>query len=62
MEKATWVNGKKKVTGYWTYIWASDRFFISLNSKDGITGIRREFVVSGDPPEWGNWKRVKEQK
>jgi len=61
MTKAKWINGKKTLTGQWSYNWASDSFYISLNSKDRITGENRSFRVTGDKPEWGNWKLVKEQ-
>ena len=56
MSEGVWVNGKKVVTGCWTYNWASDRFQIVLNVRDGITGGKKRFVVVGDSPEWGNWK------
>lgn len=60
-KRATWVNGKKKQTGRWTYNRPSDRFDIVLDSKDPITGQERRLSVFGDYPEWGNWKRVKEE-
>ena len=57
MRKATWVNGKKRVSGSWEYHWPSDTFYIYLDSTDRITGQQREIEVKGDAPEWGNWKR-----
>jgi hypothetical protein len=60
--KATWVNGKKTVTGEWEYYWPGDKFFIWLNSTDRVTGNQRTItVVGGEHPEWGNWKLVKEE-
>lgn len=53
-----WQNGKKKVKGSWSYVWASDCFVIRLDSYDPITGEPRIFRVYDDHPEWGNWKRV----
>jgi len=61
MKKATWVNGKKKVTGFWCYNWSADNFTIELDSKDRITGQQRVFRVYDDTPEWGNWKLVREK-
>lgn len=58
---ATWINGKRKVTGRWRYNWASDSFTIWLDSRDRITGEHRVIVTHNDTPEWGNWKRIKEQ-
>lgn len=57
---ATWTNGKRKLTGLWEYIWHSDSFLISLDSRDRITGEQRVFRVHGDTPEWGNWRLVRE--
>ena len=59
MTPAIWKNGKKEVMGRWHYDWARDRFVIHLDSKDRITGRNRQIEVSGDSPEWGNWKRIK---
>jgi hypothetical protein len=56
MTEATWVNGPQKVTGRWAYRWASDRFYISLDRVDRITGQKKQIVVCGDRPEWGRWK------
>ena len=60
--KATWMNGKKKLTGKWAYDWASERFYIFLDSTDPVTGAARKVVTCGDTPEWGNWKRVEGDK
>jgi hypothetical protein len=57
-QKATWKNGKKTITGKWAYHWASDQFYIYLDSVDPVTGAARKVVTGGDHPEWGNWKRV----
>ena len=59
--KAVWVNGKKRVTGVWLYNWSSDTFWIMLDSRDRITGRKRAFLVDGEKPEWGNWKRLVEE-
>lgn len=59
MNSATWINGKKSVSGYWVYNYSADNFTVFLNSKDRITGQKRRFIVCGDFPEWGNWKLVK---
>ena len=56
MGKAAWTNGKRRVTGYWQYHWASDRFVITLDTRDRITGRPKVVIASGDAPEWGNWK------
>ena len=55
--KATWANGKRRVTGAWRYVWSSDRFVIELDTRDRVTGGNKRVVVGGDTPEWGNWKR-----
>lgn len=62
MEDGIWVNGKKTVTGKWCYNWGSDTFTIRLNSKDSITGESKCFRVTGDTPEWGNWKLQRKEK
>lgn len=59
MNKATWKNKKRTISGQWEYIWQSDSFVIVLNSIDRITGERKRIVTSNDTPEWGNWKLVK---
>lgn len=53
--QASWVNGKRRITGSWWYAWGADRFHIRLDSRDRITGTDRRLTVSGDTPEWGNW-------
>lgn len=55
-DRATWTNGKHKVSGLWRYIWSSDVFVIDLDTKDRITGVGKRVVVRGERPEWGNWK------
>lgn len=60
--RATWSNGKETVTGYWRYNWASDTFTIQLDSNDPVTGRPRIFRTHNDTPEWGDWKRVEENK
>lgn len=54
--RATWVNGKRRVTGSWFYNWNADRFVIILYRNDRVTGQCRRIVVAGDKPEWGNWR------
>ena len=58
--KAVWVNGKRRVYGWWKYIYTSDSFHIVLESKDRITGLKRTITTTGDVPEWDNWKRLGE--
>lgn len=60
MTRDVWVNGKRRVTGHWTYHWAPDRFTITLDQKDRITGENKRLVVAGDKPEWGNWKLLRD--
>jgi len=55
-KRATWVNGNRKITGYYSYYRPADRFDIVLDSKDPITGRQRSLSVHGDEPEWGGWK------
>ena len=60
---AQWKNQKtgEIITGSWKYVWHLDRFFIWLDSTDPITNRRRELQCSGDHPEWGQWKLVKDK-
>ena len=58
-KKATWINGKRTVTGHWKYYWPSDVFIINLDSIDKITGEKKRLMVHNDTPEWGNWKLIK---
>lgn len=60
--RGTWANGKRTVTGHWSYSWASDRFYITLDTKDRITGTNKQVVTYGDSPEWGKWKLVRDPK
>ena len=61
MKTGVWKNGKRIITGFWKYDYPSGRFVILINKKDRITGSdQREIVVSGDKPEWGNWKLLVE--
>jgi predicted alpha-1,6-mannanase (GH76 family) len=62
MRTAKWRNGKREITGRWEYLWAAQRFVIVLDATDRTTGQQKRFVVSGDTPEWGNWRLVKEEK
>jgi len=55
MHKAQWTNGRRVISGFWTYHWSSDTFAIELNSVDRITGMNRSFTIKGDHPEWGKW-------
>lgn len=57
MTPAVWSNGARTVRGHWCYNRAPDNFTIELDSHDRITGRGRVFVVYGDTPEWGRWKR-----
>lgn len=60
MGEATWVNGKKRVSGRWSYYRPSDVFVIELDQRDRITGSRSKiFTTHNDTPEWGNWKILK---
>jgi len=61
MKRGTWINKKRKITGWWQYNWSADRFTIILDSKDRITGRNRSIVTEGinSRPEWGNWMLVR---
>lgn len=61
MSLVAWTNGKRRVTGRWTYHWASDRFVVELDQRDRITGQPKCIVIAGDSPEWGNWKLEREE-
>jgi len=61
MHKARWTNGKRTVSGWWEYIWQSDRFFIIIDQRDRTTGASQKTLTThNDTPEWGNFKLVKE--
>ena len=60
MTKASWIKGKKRMTGYWKYQWASARFIIVLDSKDPVTGRQRELITAADKPEFNGWKLAEE--
>ena len=59
-KEAKWSNGEATISGRWIYDWGADRFLIWLDSIDPVTQQPRGLSVSGDKPEWGNWKRVEE--
>jgi len=60
---ATWVNGKKRIEGYYFYYWPRDTWIVTLKSRDRVTGeLRRLDLLGYDAPEWGNWKLVREEK
>jgi hypothetical protein len=61
MNEAIWKNGDRRVRGRWSYNWAADRFYVVLDSKDRITGMKREMCIAGDTPEWGGWRLVRER-
>ena len=61
MRPGKWKNKEKVITGYWSYNWSSDDFYVVLNSRDKITGLQRAFFCYGNKPEWGNWKLIKEK-
>ncbi len=58
--KTVWSNGKREVTGSWEYNWSSDSFTIWLDEVDETTGRKKCFRTSGDSPDWGDWKRIKD--
>ena len=60
-ENCTWVNGKRTVTGTWSYNWSSDTFTIWLDQRDRTTGQRKVVRTTNDTPEWGNWKLVRDK-
>ncbi len=62
MPRAEWVNGKRKISGMWCYSSITQRFYVTLDMKDRITGQRKSFEFAGDSPEWGNWKLQREKK
>jgi len=58
-KKATWKNGKKKITGKWRYEYYTDSFWIWLDGKDPETERQREpFNVHNEEPNFGNWKLI----
>lgn len=61
MQDAIWIKGKRKITGSWTYNWAQDPFYVYLDSRDPITGIKRTIPIKGDKPEWGGWKIIEKK-
>ncbi len=58
MPKGVWLNSKtnKKVTGFWEWYWPGQFFKISLDQRDSVTGLRRNFRSYNEKPEWGNFK------
>lgn len=58
MKEATWTDGSITVTGHWEYYRPSDKFIITLSSKDPITKQIRVIETYRDVPEWGDFKRV----
>jgi len=56
--KSRWINPKRKkpLYGYWSYVWSADKFVITLDKTDSITGMRKSFSTYNDEPEWGDWK------
>lgn len=62
MREAQWTNGKRTVSGRWSYYWAGDFFTVELDQRDRTTGERtKTFRVYGDSPEWGKFRLVKNQ-
>lgn len=55
---AVWAKGKRTITGCWEYYWPTDCFDIWLDKYDPATGMRKHVQVTGDTPEWGDWKLV----
>ena len=55
MTKAVWKKGNKLITGSWRYCRASGEFKISLNSRDPVTGLYRNFSIIGEHPEFNGW-------
>lgn len=54
---AVWRKGRKKITGSWSYNWATDSFYISLKpSRHTQTFLNHKFVVCDDEPEFSGWK------
>lgn len=56
--KAEWTDGYIVLTGSWFYQWNSDRFYITLDDKDPVTGMTREICVVGDHPNFGKFVLV----
>ena len=55
MLNCTWTNGKKTITGSWTYSPEKEEYTIYLDRKN------RNIIHVNFPktwPEWGNWKLV----
>lgn len=60
---AIWTKGKRVITGSYTYDRASQRFYITLNVKDAITGSNKRYITAdGDTPEWNGWRLKREEK
>lgn len=57
--KAAWRKGLETITGSWHYNWAADRFSISLDSVDEVTGCQRKFLVAGEAPEFNGWELIR---
>lgn len=60
-KKGRWSNGKRTLTGSWAYVWSRDMFVIHLNSKDPITGRKRNIETFNDTPEWGKWRLIEDE-
>ena len=58
LRNGKWKNGKETISGRWMWSPHKQRFYIYLDSTDRVTERKREIVVSGDTPEWGNWKLI----
>ena len=52
----TWKKGNQYVTGTWSYNWAADVFFITLEEPDPVSGRQYTFKVYGDHPEFNGFK------
>lgn len=55
MPSATWVKGKKKIKGYWTYSKFKNVFYINIFKKCPITGQSINLEIKGDTPEFNGW-------
>jgi hypothetical protein len=52
-KKEIWSNGKDNKQGSWAYRYENDSFLIYLDNGE-------RFTVRGDEPDFGNYKRIKD--
>lgn len=61
MKEAKWTDGKRTVSGRWSYYWPGDFFTIEINQRDRTTGQKTKTIRAyGDHPHWGKFKLIRE--